>query len=158
MALLTWDTDSTDCLLSSWPLTLLCCWSQRFQWHSNKNVFLDYKFARPSLPHAGGQELVCKVRIHMSSDWSEDRTRIDQRRHWVCSLCSTIKWFLGLAITGLSATEKQGNINQDVNPKHCAECAANRPAGVRLFYCQRRVLKTTCRLYEVLSSLQSLLM
>ena len=75
----------------------------------------------PLSPHAGGQELVCKVRIHTSSDWSEDRTRIDQRRHWVCSVQhNEMVSGMGLAITGLSATEKQGNINQDINPPHCA--------------------------------------
>ena len=46
---------------------------------------------------------------------------------------------LGSAVTGQSATEKQGNINQDINPTHCAVSR-----GFRLFYCSRRVLKTTC--------------
>ena len=131
-------------LLSSWPLTLCCVVGLNgSSGTAIKMSSSTINLHSPLSPHAGGQELVCKVRIHMSSDWSEDRTRIDQRRHWVCS---TIKWFLGLAITGLSATEKQGNINQDINPRHCAECAA----GVRLFYCQRRVLKTTCRLSSAL--------
>ena len=55
------------------------------------------------------------------------------------SLDMFAEWCLGSATTGQSATEKQGNINQDINPTHCAVSR-----GFRLFYCSRRVLKTTC--------------
>ena len=52
---------------------------------SYKNVFLDNKFAVPSLPPMLGQELVCKVRIHMSSIWRGGADqRIYQASHWVC--------------------------------------------------------------------------
>ena len=80
--------------------------------HGYKNVFLDNKFALPSLSPPAGQELVCKVRIHMSSIW---RGGADQE-----NISGPVTGCVSRMGLGSGLTEKQGNINQDINPAHCA--------------------------------------